>query len=62
MWTGFEEGLAGPLNRVPRTSLLALPLASPPRTCAHPDCFICFYTKVTDQHTTHGSRGVHPHR
>eukprot|EP00966_Prymnesium_polylepis_P167643 3875339-Prymnesium_polylepis.1 len=21
-----------------------------------------FFTKVTDQHTTHGTRGVHPHR
>eukprot|EP00966_Prymnesium_polylepis_P206645 4787428-Prymnesium_polylepis.1 len=38
MWTGFEEGLASPLNRIPRTSLLTLPLASPPRACAHPEC------------------------
>jgi hypothetical protein len=30
MWTGFEKGPAGPLNRVPRTSSLdlTLPLAS----------------------------------
>eukprot|EP00966_Prymnesium_polylepis_P089175 2064437-Prymnesium_polylepis.1 len=43
MWTGFEEGLAGPLNRVrpvPRTSLLTHPRAPPPRTCVHPDCLI----------------------
>ena len=24
--------------------------------------FLFFFTKVTDQHTTHGTRGVHPHR